>query len=134
LSPQQVTALELTSARKRPRPATKNGLRSSKKLSYADRLSTDGSDSTWPKSGLIVASSVTLGAMRYLMSPPAARFCFCAKALLVIVDALLVTTYGIASSLRGFSRSSIPCSDPNCDTKPGFDCRSSGQMYRSLYL
>ena len=61
-------------------------------------------------------------------------FDLCAKALLTIRDAFLVTTYGTASSLRGASRSSSPSSAPNCDTNPGFDCLSSGQLSRSEYL
>ena len=40
---------------------------------------------------------------------------------------------GTASSRRGDSRSSIPPSTPYCETNPGFDCLSSGQLSRSLY-
>ena len=54
-----------------------------------------------------------------------------AKALLTTCVAFFVTTYGTASNRRGVSSSSIPSRAPNCDTKPGFDCRSSGQLTRS---
>ena len=43
------------SNRKMPAPSTKNGRRSEKNVSNADRLTTAGSASTWPKSGLTVA-------------------------------------------------------------------------------
>ena len=103
-----VDALQFTSKRNSPRPATKNGRRSSKNDSYAERLSTAGSDSTWPKSGLIVASSVRFDATRYFRSPPTVTLDGFVYRLFVIVDALFVTTYGIASSRRGASRSSSP--------------------------
>jgi hypothetical protein len=50
-SPLQFTALQLTLNRNSPLSATKKGRRSSKNDSYAVRLSTAGSASTWPKSG-----------------------------------------------------------------------------------
>src|SRR5213592_2024452 len=43
-----------------PAPSTKNGRRSPRKVSNADRLTTAGSTSTWPKSGLTVALRVRL--------------------------------------------------------------------------
>ena len=49
----------------------KNGRFSSKKVSKAVRLTTAGSTSTWPKSGLTVAFSVRLFVRPYLRSSPA---------------------------------------------------------------
>src|SRR5205823_13636613 len=49
---QSLTAVQFTSNRKMPAPCTKNGRCSLKKVSNAVRLSTAGSASTWPKSGL----------------------------------------------------------------------------------
>ena len=62
-----------------PTPSWKNGRRSSKRTSNAVRFSTAGSASTWPKSGLIVASSVRFSLMPYLMSSPIAARCGCAQ-------------------------------------------------------
>src|SRR5262245_16990667 len=50
----------------------KNGRRSAKNVSNADRLTTAGSASTCPKSGLIVVVSVRPGVTAYFMSRPAA--------------------------------------------------------------
>src|SRR6478609_6165625 len=82
-------------------PSTKNGRFSGKNVSNADRLSTAGSTSTCPKSGLIVASSVRFDVNRSLRSNPArivGRPCvlngsFAAPA----TDADLLTTYGNSS-------------------------------------
>ena len=52
-------------------PSTKKGRRSSKRVSKAVRLITAGSTSTWPKSGLTVASRVRFEPSRYLRSAPA---------------------------------------------------------------
>src|SRR6478672_3607847 len=51
-------------------PSTKNGRFSGKKVSNAERLSTAGSTSTCPKSGLNVASSVRFDVRRSLRSSP----------------------------------------------------------------
>src|SRR6266496_626254 len=59
---QSLTAVQFTSKRKIPAPCTKNGRCSRKNGSNAVRLSTPGSASTWPKSGLTVASNLTLDA------------------------------------------------------------------------
>ena len=67
---QSFTAVQLTLNWNVPAPWTKNGRRSWKNVSNAVRLSTPGSASTWPKSGLIVASSFRFDATRYLRSPP----------------------------------------------------------------
>src|ERR1044071_1775735 len=50
--------------------STKNGRFSGKKVSNAERLSTAGSTSTWPKSGLIVALSVRFDVTRSRRSRP----------------------------------------------------------------
>src|SRR5665213_1196181 len=52
-------------------PSMKNVRFSGKKVSNAERLSTAGSTSTWPKSGLIVASSVRFDVRRSFRSSPA---------------------------------------------------------------
>ena len=54
-----------------PEPSTKNGRRSLKNVSNAERLTTAGSASTWPKSGLTVALRVNPGVTAYFMSMPA---------------------------------------------------------------
>ena len=58
------------SKRKMPEPSTKNGRRSAKNVSNADRLTTAGSASTWPKSGLTVPVSVSPGLSAYFRSRP----------------------------------------------------------------
>src|SRR6185295_9459409 len=55
---------------KYPAPSTKNGRRSSRKVSNADKFTTAGSTSTWPKSGLIVALSVRLEVSNTRASTP----------------------------------------------------------------
>ena len=55
---------------KYPAPSTKNGRFSSKNVSNADRLTTAGSTSTWPKSGFTVALSVRFDVTRSIASPP----------------------------------------------------------------
>ena len=56
---------------KRSALSTKKGRFSSNTVSKAERLTTAGSTSTWPKSGLIVASSVRSLVMPYFTSAPA---------------------------------------------------------------
>ena len=53
-----------------PELSTKNGRRSLKNVSNAERLTTAGSASTWPKSGLTVAVNVSAGVIAYLRSRP----------------------------------------------------------------
>ena len=53
-----------------PDPSTKNGRRSGKSTSKASRLTTAGSASTWPKSGLAVAVRVSPGVTAYFRSRP----------------------------------------------------------------
>ena len=55
-----------------PDPSTKNGRRSVKNVSNADRLTTAGSASTWPKSGLTVPVNVRPGVSAYFTSRPSA--------------------------------------------------------------
>ncbi|NJD09554.1 MAG: hypothetical protein FIB01_03580 [Gemmatimonadetes bacterium] len=52
-------------------PSTKNGRFSARKVSYAVRFTTEGSASTWPKSGLSVPLTVRLDVSPYLKSAPA---------------------------------------------------------------
>lgn len=52
---QSTTTTQFTLKAKVPFPSTKKGRRSPKKVSKAPRLSSEGSASTWPKSGLMVA-------------------------------------------------------------------------------
>ena len=54
-------------------PSRKNVRFSAKNSSFADRLTLDGSASTWPKSGLSVADSVNAGPRPYLRSSPTLR-------------------------------------------------------------
>src|SRR6266852_5831558 len=56
---------------KYPAPSTKKGRFSSKNVSNADRFTTAGSTSTWPKSGLTVALSVKLDVTRSVAPDPA---------------------------------------------------------------
>ena len=56
-----------------PAPSTKNGRRSEKNVSKPLRFTTAGSASTWPKSGLTVAVSVTPGRSAYFRSAPTVR-------------------------------------------------------------
>ena len=56
---------------KTPEPSTKKGRRSLKKSSKASRFRAAGSASTWPKSGLSVAVSVSAGVTAYFRSTPA---------------------------------------------------------------
>ena len=55
-----------------PEPSTKNGRRSEKKVSNAERFTTAGSASTCPKSGLTVVVSVSPGVTAYFASRPIA--------------------------------------------------------------
>jgi hypothetical protein len=73
---QSTTTTQFTGKAKSPFPSTKNGRCSAKKVSKAPRLSTEGSASTWPKSGFTVALSSRFEAIRYLRSPPAVISCF----------------------------------------------------------
>jgi hypothetical protein len=108
-----------------PAPSRKNGRRSSKNCSKALRLSTAGSASTWPKSGLTVASSVMFEARPIFASAPRASCCGCRKPVaptpVRACVTFFVTTYGATSTRRGGVSPSIPDTAPACDTYP---CRS----------
>jgi hypothetical protein len=54
-----------------PEPSTKKGRRSEKNVSKPERLTTAGSASTCPKSGLMVPVSVRPGFNAYFTSTPA---------------------------------------------------------------
>src|SRR5690348_8445119 len=103
LRPPKLNALRL---------ATKKGRFSSYDTSYAERFSCAGSTSTWPKSGLIVASSVRLDVRLYLMSAPALTL---AVVLLwygsrgsAYLNCPRDTTYGSSSACRGTLAIAIP--------------------------
>src|SRR5881628_765864 len=83
-------------------PSTKNGRFSGKNVSNAERLSTAGSTSTCPKSGLIVASSVRFDVRLYLRSAPAFIFVWLELRYgspgWAYLNWLLETTYGSSSA------------------------------------
>ena len=88
---QSFTAVQFTLNWNVPAPCTKKGRFSWKNVSNAERLSTPGSASTWPKSGLIVASSLRFEATRYLRSPPTVTSCVRPSVLALICETFLVT-------------------------------------------
>jgi hypothetical protein len=117
MSPQFVLKLKM------PAPSRKKGRRSSKKLSNAVRLSCAGSASTWPKSGLIVASSVRLEDRPYLRSTPAVSlFGWSYRASPPLRPgpksrvSFFTTVYGSSSRRRGDGRRPMPPRVPACDT------------------
>src|SRR5207249_11710195 len=126
-------AAQFTSYRKIPAPWTKNGRRSWKNDSNAVRLRTAGSASTWPKSGLIVASSVRFGAIPYFRSAPPVTLCERSNPPPAATDTFFVTTYGAISGRRGDGRPSSPVSSPSCDETPAWEPRYTGQLTRSEY-
>src|SRR5687767_14395640 len=114
-----------------PEPSTKNGRRSAKNVSNAPRLTTAGSASTWPKSGLIVPVSVR-PPIRYLRSRPAATLPSGddrsglpgATGADVIDD----ERYGSNSSRFAADGKARPVSSPNEETKPLALRASSGHV------
>src|SRR5688572_15990907 len=101
----------------------KKGRFSEKNVSNAERFTSAGSASTWPKSGLTAASSVRLGPSPILRSPPTRplRFRplsngFCRSRLSFTVEA--EATYGISSSRRAGLMPRIPRSVPIHDDQP----------------
>src|SRR5438270_9445474 len=118
-----------------PEPSTKNGRRSEKKVSNALRLTTAGSASTWPKSGLIVVVSVSPGVSAYFASTPNETLGSdgltsglpCGR-----WRATLPTVYGISSSRLGDPDIDRPPSSPNDDTYPFALRASSGHVDVSL--
>src|SRR5688572_32594103 len=115
-----------------PVPSRKKGRRSPKNCSKADRLSTDGSASTWPKSGLIAASSVRFEDNPYLTSAPMVPRWVRSNPLPRLTDELDYTEYGMNSRRRGLLMPVMPCTSPNCDARPVWDRRHTGQLDRSL--
>src|SRR4051812_19646378 len=113
----------------------KNGRRSLKNVSNAVRLTTAGSASTWPKSGLTVEVNVNPGVRAYFMSRPTA-----ASPALADNSGLspgrwrvrLATVYGTSSSFFGDARIARPPSSPNDETYPFALRASSGQVDVSL--
>ena len=84
----------------------KNGRLSWKNVSNAPRLSTAGSASTWPKSGLIVPSSVRLDVTPYLKSAPAVMRWSRSNPVAVGTDTFLVDDVGrhLEPARRGDAR------------------------------
>ena len=122
----------MSSKRYSPVPSTKNGLRSEKNVSKAVRLTTEGSASTWPKSGFTVASSVTFGVMPTLMSPPAViSWLRSYRELGKTRCTFFVTAYGVTSTRRSTESPERPSSRPSCDESPFFVGDQSGQLDRS---
>ena len=121
---------------KMPEPSTKNGRRSEKNVSKAERFTTAGSASTWPKSGLTVPVSVRPGRSAYFKSTPTDPF-----GSVVLVNGLPDSagcvftsprTYGTISSRFGERSSRSPVSSPNDDTYPFALFASSGQVVVSF--
>src|ERR1043165_2625037 len=93
-----------------PGPSRKNGRRSLKNDSKPERFTCDGSASTWPKSGLIVAASVRLEVTPYLRSAPPRDWFFMSYWPAVADGTLAVcaTVYGEISARRGETMPLIP--------------------------
>src|SRR6266571_3360349 len=118
-----------------PEPSTKNGRRSEKNVSNADRLTTAGSASTCPKSGLIVDVSVSPDVSAYLKSTPMAasgddRLSSGLPAVGCLVR--FATVYGTSSRRFGGAVITSPPSSPNDETKPFALRASSGQVDTSF--
>src|SRR3954469_779497 len=99
---------------KTPCPSRKNGRRSWKNVSKPERLTTDGSASTWPKSGLTVAFIVRFDVRPYLMSAPKRDWLFIAYPPAAGALAVCATLYGENSARREETIPSIPLTSPNC--------------------
>ena len=110
----------------------KNGRRSWKNVSNAERLSTLGSASTWPKSGLIVPSTVRFEVTPYLKSAPAVACWSRLNPVAVGTETFFVTEYGVTSSRRGDPRPSSPVRSPSCEESPALDTWNTGQATRSV--
>ena len=98
---QSTTTTQFTVKVNSPFPSTKKGRFSSKKVSNAVRLSSEGSASTCPKSGFTVALSTRFEAGRYLRSPPAVTLFSRVSPPAPRSGTLLVTTYGVTSACPG---------------------------------
>ena len=102
-----------------------------KNVSKADRLTVAGSASTCPKSGLIVAVSVSPGVSAYLMSTPAEAAADDASTSglpLACCRVRLATVYGVNSRRFTARPVSTPDSSPNDDTYPFALRASSGHV------
>src|SRR6266566_4394279 len=121
---------------KYPAPSTKNGRFSSKKVSNAERFTTAGSTSTWPKSGLTVALSVRLDVTRSIASPPTrpSSAWGSKKGSLWLPGTLdeRPTTYGATSARPGGCRITRPCRWPNMDGPPVSSNRHHAHCDNSL--
>src|SRR3954468_13015626 len=108
-----------------PWPSRKNGLRSLKNDSKPDRFTCDGSASTCPKSGLIVASSVRFEVSPYLRSAPTRDWLRWSNFPAVVDGTLAVcaTEYGENSARRGDTMPLMPVTSPNFEAIP-LDARS----------
>ena len=99
------------------------------------RLTTAGSASTWPKSGLTVAVSVRPGVTAYFRSRPTVAPGRGSRERVAGLDGVVSTSAdGVGHQLEALRRAPgrRPLSSPNCDTKPGGFARSSGQLETSL--
>src|SRR5438874_13204012 len=104
---------------KLPDPSTKNGRRSLKYVSNADRFTTAGSASTCPKSGFTVVVSVRPDVSAYFMSRPSAPSGaepFTSGLPPVGCLVRLVSAYGTISSFFGDAVIDSAPSSPNDDT------------------
>src|SRR5689334_169156 len=128
--PVQAPSLQSMLKRNVPEPSTKNGRRSGKNVSNASRLTTAGSASTWPKSGLTVAVKVRPGVTAYFKSrptdAPGSGETFTGSFESTGIISNLPTEYGISSNFFGAPDIFSPVSSPNCETKPGALRDSSG--------
>ncbi len=102
-------------------PSMKNGRFSSKYVSKTDRLTTAGSTSTWPKSGLTVASMVMLLLRPHFRSrPPAADWVRPSSkglpAAAVPLNSPRAVMYGSSSRCLRLPMPSNPPSSPASDT------------------
>src|SRR2546427_13001610 len=129
--PLHAPALQSRLKLKLPDPSTKNGRRSLKYVSNADRFTTAGSASTCPKSGFTVVVSVRAGVNAYFMSMPSApsgaeRFTSGLPAVGCFVR--LASMDGTISSFLGDADIDRPPSSPHDDTQPGALRGSSGHV------
>src|SRR5213592_3800511 len=104
---------------KLPDPSTKNGRRSLKYVSNADRFTTAGSASTCPKSGLTVAVRVRPEVTAYFASRPIATSFADEDSSGLPAGRCRVrfaTVYGASSSRFGEAPIDSPASSPNDET------------------
>src|SRR5206468_12936003 len=120
-------------------PSTKNGRFSGKNVSNAERLSTAGSTSTWPKSGLNVALSVRFDVTRSRRSRPALGFGdpFVSKGVPAsdAIDDDLALAYGISSRRDDADGMRSPTRWPKRDGPPAsFLCQKDQSSSSSRRL